>query len=107
MEDYDACVNRAYYCVFYCEKVLLLTQGITTDSHKHTHNEFNRLFVKTEKFKKDTSKIIQELMQKRHMADYNETIFLSDEDAEFALTEAHKFLEMTKAYLETLSGSIQ
>lgn len=97
---YDAVVNRAYYCVFYCEKMLILTEGVSGDSHKHTHNNFDRLFVKSGKFEKDTSKKIQELMQKRHVGDYHDEILLSEEDAEFAMNVAQHFLEKTKAYLK-------
>jgi uncharacterized protein (UPF0332 family) len=46
------CASRAYYAVFYAIKAGLESAGIKTGSHKQTHVEFRKKFIKTQKLDK-------------------------------------------------------
>ena len=65
------CASRAYYAVFYAIKAALENIGVKTGSHKQTHVEFRKHFIKTQKLDKKYSKILTELFEIRSSADYD------------------------------------
>jgi len=65
------CASRAYYAAFYAIKALLESIGVKTGSHKQTHVEFRKHFIKTKKLDKKFSAILTELFEVRSSADYD------------------------------------
>jgi uncharacterized protein (UPF0332 family) len=65
------CASRSYYAAFYAIKALLESIGVKTGSHKQTHVEFRKYFIKTQKLDKKYSKILTELFEVRSSADYD------------------------------------
>ena len=51
--DYDSCVSRCYYAMFYTAEVLLLTKGLKASSHKGVLRLFGQHFVKTGIFERE------------------------------------------------------
>ena len=49
--DYEGCVSRAYYAMFYAAEALLLTKNLKFSSHKGVISQFGEHFIKTEVFK--------------------------------------------------------
>jgi len=94
-DDYDGAANRAYYSVFQCENALLLTKGILSKTHKHTHNSISEEFVKSGKLPFDTHKRIQIVQGIRSTGDYSGTEFVTKEEMEKAISEAKIFFENT------------
>ena len=44
--DYEACVSRSYYAMFYIAEAALFSKGISPSSHKGVINLFGKHFVK-------------------------------------------------------------
>jgi len=65
------CASRSYYAAFYAIKALLESSGIKTGSHKQTHIEFRKHFIKNKKLDAKYSKILAELYEVRSSADYD------------------------------------
>jgi len=65
------CASRSYYAAFYAIKALLESIGVKTGSHKQTHVEFRKHFIKNQKLNKKYSKILTELFEVRSSADYD------------------------------------
>ena len=45
--DYDSCVSRCYYAMFFMAEAALLTKSLTASSHKGVISLFGEHFVKT------------------------------------------------------------
>ena len=63
--------SRAYYAAFHAVSAVLASQGMTFSSHTQTLGAFNREFVKTQMFPRETSKKLQRLFEDRQTADYD------------------------------------
>lgn len=63
--------SRAYYAVFYAIKALLENIDVKTGSHKQTHIEFRKNFIKTKKLDAKFSKMLTKLFEVRGSADYD------------------------------------
>ncbi|MEX2706693.1 MAG: HEPN domain-containing protein [Candidatus Freyrarchaeum guaymaensis] len=50
--DYDSCVSRCYYAMFFLAEAVLLTKGLRASSHKGVISLFGKHFVKTGIFEK-------------------------------------------------------
>jgi uncharacterized protein (UPF0332 family) len=48
--DYDSCVSRCYYAMFFMAEAALLKKGLSASSHKGVISLFGEHFVKTEIF---------------------------------------------------------
>ncbi|MCK4293643.1 MAG: HEPN domain-containing protein, partial [Planctomycetes bacterium] len=47
IEDYDSCVSRCYYAMFFVAEAALLTKNLSVSSHKGVISLFGKHFVKT------------------------------------------------------------
>lgn len=46
-EDYDSCVSRCYYAMFFVAEAALLTKNLNASSHKGVISLFGEHFIKT------------------------------------------------------------
>lgn len=95
----DSAVSRIYYAMFYSVQALLLEQGIVANTHKGTITKFHELFIKTGVLDKETALILSEGFDKRGVADYDATFYISKEDAESLYQKATKFCMILKNHL--------
>ncbi len=63
--------SRAYYAAFHAVSAVLASKGMTFSSHTQTLGAFNRDFIKTDVFPRETSKKLQRLFEDRQTADYD------------------------------------
>ena len=63
--DFDSCVSRCYYAMFFMAEAVLLTKGITAHSHKGVISLFGRHFVKTGLVGRELGKVLGEAYDKR------------------------------------------
>lgn len=85
-----ALANRAYYAIFYCVCALLASEGVYTKKHSAARAKFSELFVKTERFDVQASKIVGNNFAARQSADYDmESFLLEDAKTFHALTVAY------------------
>ncbi|MFH0796592.1 MAG: HEPN domain-containing protein [Candidatus Omnitrophota bacterium] len=98
--DWDDCVSRAYYCAFHATQALLLSEGLSADTHQGIRNLFGLYFVKTGKFDKRFARILSNLKDDRENGDYEIFSAIDKESAEESLKKAGEFLEKAEQYLK-------
>lgn len=103
-EYYDDSISRAYYSAFHITQALLLTEGLSIDSHQGIITLFGLHFVKTGKIDKKYAKYLSNLRDDREIGDYEVFSTIDEETARRAVTEAKEFFEYISNYLQKLSS---
>jgi uncharacterized protein (UPF0332 family) len=95
----DDAISRAYYAMFHAASAVLLSEGITVESHSALKTMFGLHFIKAGLIDKKYGKSLSKLKDERENGDYD--IFTSFEvgDAQDALEEATAFVEAMKGFL--------
>lgn len=108
LEDgaYDDAVSRAYYAAFHAASAVLLSEGLTAETHSGLVNLFGLHFVKLGKFDKKFGKYLSNLKEDRESGDYEVFSAIDQEEAQIALRESEAFVEEMKKYLKELSVSL-
>lgn len=82
--QYRSCIPDLYFACYHMATALLAARGIRARSHEATQELLSLHFVKPAAMLADTSKRFNELMDKRHTADYRTYIAVDENDvAEF------------------------
>ena len=55
--SWNTCVNRLYYTCYYGASALLLKNGVSTQTHNGSINQFNLHFIKTGIIEKEFGKL--------------------------------------------------
>jgi uncharacterized protein (UPF0332 family) len=100
--DYESCVSRTYYAMFYCAQAALLTRDLTFSSHKSVIAAFGEHFVKTGVFPKQMGRELNRAFEKRQLGDYESTAVVSDEDAGELLARGKEFCDAVQQWTESL-----
>jgi uncharacterized protein (UPF0332 family) len=95
----DDAISRAYYSMFHAASAVLLSEGITVESHSALKNMFGLHFIKPGKINKKFGRWLSRLKDERENGDYDIFTSFDDEDAKVDIEEAEKFLEEMKRYL--------
>lgn len=89
--DYDSCVSRAYFAMFYTAQAALLTenrqlpkQGIRT--------AFSERFVASGRLPRRASEALDRAYDEQQLADYSYQFVLAEDEAERTLQEAEAFV---------------
>ena len=98
--DYDSCVSRCYYAMFFMTEAILLTKNLTASSHKGVITLFGEHFVKTGIFNREAGKVLNETYDKRLIGDYGIGFTITEKEARETLKAAENFVENLKNYLE-------
>lgn len=98
--DWNDCVSRAYYCVFHTTQAILLTEGLSADTHRGLLNLFGLHFIKTGKLNKKFGKILSNLKDNRENGDYEVFSVVDKEIAERSIKEAEEFLQEAQQFLK-------
>jgi len=98
--DFESCVSRAYYAMFYSAEALLLTKGLSFSSHRGVISAFGKHFVRTGIFSKDMSKEFHRAFEKRQLGDYEYTFVISKSEAKEMLEQGKEFVEKIVQYLK-------
>ena len=96
---FDDAVSRAYYAAFHAASAVLLTEGLTADSHRGLLNSFGLHFVKTGKIGKKYARYLSNLKDDRESGDYEVFSTVDETIAKKALTEAFEFVKAIEKYL--------
>ncbi|MCJ7785997.1 MAG: HEPN domain-containing protein [Desulfobacterales bacterium] len=100
----DDAISRAYYSMFHAASAVLLSAGISVESHSALKNMFGLHFVKTGKIDKKFSRWLNKLKDERENGDYDIFTSFDSEDARIDIQEAEEFLEEMKKYLTLTQG---
>ena len=98
--DYESCVSRTYYAMFYAAEAALLTKGLSFSSHKGVISEFGKQFVKTSIFPKEAGRVLNKIFEKREISDYSYTFTISRSEATKVLKEGTWFVKLVSSYIE-------
>lgn len=104
--DYDSCVSRCYYAMFFVAGASLLTKGLAASSHKGVISLFGEHFVKTGIFDRDLGKALNDAYDKRLVGDYGVGSTIDREEAVNLLETARDFVRKLRDYLEGWMRSV-
>lgn len=97
--DYDFCVSRAYYAMFYLVEALLMTKNLATSRHAGVLNLFYEHFVKTKIFNKSLHQNLHKAYDLRQQGDYWTDSVITADMADEVLKEAGLFSSAVKKEL--------
>jgi hypothetical protein len=97
--DFESCVSRAYYAMFYVARALLRQEDVTPSTHQGLVNQFGLHFVKTERLPARFGRMFREVKELRELAEYAEERVITREDAEATLRDANAFVDRVSEML--------
>ena len=103
-KHYEDAVSRAYYSAFHAAQAILLTEGLSAETHQGLVNLFGLHLVRTGKFEKKFGKYLANLKDDRETGDYEVYSSIDQETAAHAVQEAREFLQAAESYLKTFLG---
>jgi len=95
----DDAISRAYYSMFHSASAVLLSEGITVESHSALKSKFGLYFIKGGKIDKKFGRWLNKLKDERENGDYDIFTSFEEGDAKLDIKEAEEFLEEMKRYL--------
>ncbi len=98
--DYDSCVSRCYYAMFFMAEAVLLTKSLTASSHKGVISLFGEHFVKTKILERNLGKALNDAYDKRLVGDYGVGFTVTEQQAKDLLKTAQDFVQKLKSYLK-------
>ena len=98
-EDYDSCVSRCYYAMFFMAEAALLTKDMSASSHKGVITLFGQYFVKTKILDKSLGRAFNDAYDKRLVGDYGIGFTVSESQAMELLQTARNFVVTLKNFL--------
>lgn len=99
-KKFDDVVSRAYYAAFHAAQALLLTEGLTANTHQGLVNLFGLHFAKMGKVDKKYGKYLSNLKDDREDGDYEVYSAIDAEAAQIAVQKAKEFVEAMAQYLK-------
>lgn len=97
--SYKLALNRSYYAIFHAMRAVNVLDEFDSSKHSGVIAHFNQYHVKTGDFEKTASKIVQNAMEMREHADYDDFFVASKKDAEEQISKAELFLGYVKSFL--------
>lgn len=85
---HDDAISRAYYAAFHAASAVLLSEGITVESHQALKTMFGLRFVKTGKIGREYGRWLTDLKDDRENGDYDIYTDFDEGDAEDAIAKA-------------------
>lgn len=99
---YKSSANRSYYAVFHAMRAVLVFADYDSKKHSGIISEFRRLYIKTNVFPEEVSKVIGRQFDLRSLSDYDDFFETSEATAVKALEEAKYVLNEIEKYLKSL-----
>lgn len=98
----EEAVSLAYYAAFWAAKALLQAEGVEARSHDGVRTMVSLHFIRTGRLPREAGRFLARRHDERWRADYEAESFLTDEDAEIAITEAEQFLLLAEVELQAM-----
>lgn len=103
-EAFDDAVSRAYYAAFHAAHAMLMSEGLTADTHRGLLNLFGLHFVRAKKVSKEMGRYLSNLKDDREVGDYEAFSSLDSEATARAVKEAELFVSEAETYLKKILG---
>lgn len=91
-ESFQFASIHAYTAAFHGMKALLELENVAVSKHGRVIGEINRLFIKTGRFEKETSRVIDRLFRHRQIGSYDYDREISAEEAKLDVEDAARLL---------------
>lgn len=98
--DYDSCVSRCYYAMFFLAEAILLTKGLKASSHKGVISIFGEHFIKTGILGKELGRALNDTYDSRQIGDYAIGFMITKDEAESRLEKARNFVTEVEQHLK-------
>lgn len=98
--SYKLALNRSYYAIFHAIRAVNVLDEFDSSKHSGVIAHFNQHHVKNGDFEKSASKIIQNSMEMREHADYEDFFVASKKDAEEQIERAEQFVGYVTIFLK-------
>ena len=98
--DYDSCVSRCYYAMFFMSEAALLTKSLSASSHKGVISLFGEHFVRTGIFERNLGKALNDAYDKRLVGDYGVGFTITEQQAKDSLETTRNFIRKLRDYLK-------
>lgn len=98
--SYKSANNRAFYVIFYAINAIHALDGVAYKRHKDAIANFNKEYVKTEKFPREIGKKIAKAELIRHASDYDDFFVANIDETTKQIQVAEEFLCMVEKYCE-------
>lgn len=92
-------IGRSYYAIFTAVKAVLATEKVDFSKHAGVISYFQKNYIKTGKFEKKYSDILQNAFQIRNNCDYNDFFIVARADAEEQYLRACDMYSAIREYL--------
>jgi len=89
---YRTAANRLYYACFYAATALLINNGYETHTHSGVKTLLGLHFIKENKLEKFYGKLYDTLFNLRQTGDYEDWVYLNEEDVLPLLKPAENFI---------------
>ena len=90
---WEMTANRLYYAVYYAASALLLSKGLSVQTHNGIVQMLGLHFVKTDKLSRENGTLYGRLFSLRQTGDYGDTFDLTQEDVEPLVEPAKEVIE--------------
>jgi len=97
--DYDSCVSRCYYAMFFMAEALLLVKDITASTHKGVIALFGEHYITTGIIEKELGKSLRRAYDLRQKGDYSTGFMVKESEAKEILEQAKDFISKIEKYL--------
>ncbi len=97
---YSAAINRAYYAIFYAANAMLATKKLNRSKHSGVLAAFRQHFVKTKMVPPELSDTYGQVMDNRHVGDYELYTGVTKEDVEVDIERTQEFLDVVNAWFK-------
>ena len=99
-DSYKGANNRAYYAIFHAINAVHGLRGVAYKRHKDAIANFNKNYVKTEIFPRETGHMISKVELIRHASDYDDFYVASKEETSETIESARNFLDRVDIYID-------
>jgi uncharacterized protein (UPF0332 family) len=84
--------------MYHASQALLEVKSITSKTHKGTIQQFGLHFIKTGELPIEMARALTDGYDLRQLSDYEETIFLTRQQAEIVLNSTQEFVSQAQQY---------
>lgn len=99
-DDYESCISRVYYAMFYAAEAALLTKNVSYSSHRGVISGFGEHFIKTEIFPRELGREFNKAYEKRQLSDYEYRCVISVDEAKEMIEKGTAFIAHVEEYLD-------
>lgn len=103
--DPDFAASRTYYGCFYVAEALLLTEGITSSSHRNLIAQYGLRFARPGKLDRSFHRTLVQAFELRQIGDYHTEVPVNPATVEELIAQGRRFLEAASHYVDQLSRS--